>query len=409
MVGQFSPLLIQYMKEALEQKEQVILFQNRRGFAPMIECRTCGWVDILVFSFIGYKTVEIPVNNRTTVNASLSEDATEMDEVVVVGYGTQKKQFLVGSVSSVSNKELLKAPMTNVSNMMTGKLPGVTSIQRSGQPGSDQASILVRGSSTFNDSSPLCLVDGVERMINTVNPNDIASISILKDAATSAIYGVRGANGVILITTKSGSEGATQISYDGSVTFSTNTALPEFLNAQDYIGWHNKAREMDGLAPVWTDEVIAKMKADGTYGETDWVDLLFKNYGFTHQHNISATGGNDRIKHYTSVGLMNQDGIVPNTSYKRFNIRSNIDAKIARNLSFSMNVSGFRENKNAPGYPITNQYDFNPIMQAFYALPIIAPTYKGLPQGYMNGSYTQQPVAAVEQSGYAMNRRIISF
>lgn len=267
--------------------------------------------DILVFSFIGYKTVEIPVNNRTTVNASLSEDATEMDEVVVVGYGTQKKQFLVGSVSSVSNKELLKAPMTNVSNMMTGKLPGVTSIQRSGQPGSDQASILVRGSSTFNDSSPLCLVDGVERMINTVNPNDIASISILKDAATSAIYGVRGANGVILITTKSGSEGATQISYDGSVTFSTNTALPEFLNAQDYIGWHNKAREMDGLAPVWTDEVIAKMKADGTYGETDWVDLLFKNYGFTHQHNISATGGNDRIKHYTSVGLMNQDGIVP--------------------------------------------------------------------------------------------------
>lgn len=95
------------------------------------------------------------------------------------------------------------------------------------------------------------------------------------------------------------------------MTFSTNTALPEFLNAQDYIGWHNKAREMDGLAPVWTDEVIAKMKADGTYGETDWVDLLFKNYGFTHQHNISATGGNDRIKHYTSVGLMNQDGIVP--------------------------------------------------------------------------------------------------
>ena len=361
--------------------------------------------DILVFSFIGYKTVEIPVNNRTTVNASLSEDATEMDEVVVVGYGTQKKQFLVGSVSSVSNKELLKAPMTNVSNMMTGKLPGVTSIQRSGQPGSDQASILVRGSSTFNDSSPLCLVDGVERMINTVNPNDIASISILKDAATSAIYGVRGANGVILITTKSGSEGATQISYDGSVTFSTNTALPEFLNAQDYIGWHNKAREMDGLAPVWTDEVIAKMKADGTYGETDWVDLLFKNYGFTHQHNISATGGNDRIKHYTSVGLMNQDGIVPNTSYKRFNIRSNIDAKIARNLSFSMNVRGFRENKNAPGYPITNQYDFNPIMQAFYALPIIAPTYKGLPQGYMNGSYTQQPVAAVEQSGYIRDTR----
>lgn len=361
--------------------------------------------DVLIFSFIGYKTVEVPVNNRTTINVQMNEDATEMDEVVVIGYGTQKKQFLVGSVSQVSNKELLKAPMTNVSNMMTGKLPGITSIQRSGQPGADQTSIFVRGVSTFNNSSPLCLVDGIERMINTVNPNDIASITILKDAATSAIYGVRGANGVILITTKSGSEGATTISYDGSVTFTTNTALPEFLNAQDYIGWHNKAREMDNLAPLWTDEVIAKMKADGTYGETDWINSLFKSYGFTHQHNISATGGNDRIKHYTSVGLMNQDGIVPNTSYDRINIRSNIDAKIAKNINFSMNVSGFRENKNAPGYPITNQYDFNPIMQAFYTLPILAKTYKGLPQGYMNGSYTQQPIAAVEDSGYIRDTR----
>ena len=168
--------------------------------------------DVLIFSFIGYKTVEVPVNNRTTINVQMNEDATEMDEVVVIGYGTQKKQFLVGSVSQVSNKELLKAPMTNVSNMMTGKLPGITSIQRSGQPGADQTSIFVRGVSTFNNSSPLCLVDGIERMINTVNPNDIASITILKDAATSANYGVRGANGVILITTKSGSEGATTIS-----------------------------------------------------------------------------------------------------------------------------------------------------------------------------------------------------
>lgn len=361
--------------------------------------------DVLIFSFIGYRTMEVPVNNRTAVNVRMEEGATEMDEVIVIGYGAQKKQFVVGSVSQVSNKELLKAPMPNVSNMMTGKLPGVTSIQRSGQPGSDETNIFIRGASTFNNSSPLCLVDGVERMINTVNPNDIETISILKDAATSAIYGVRGANGVILITTKSGSKGATTISYDGSVTFTTNTAIPEFLSAQDYIGWHNKAREMDNLAPLWTEEVLTKMKNDGTYGETDWVNLLFKDYGFTHQHNISATGGNDRIKHYTSVGLMNQDGIVPNTSYDRINIRSNIDARIAKNINFSMNVSGFRENKNSPGYPITNQYDFNPIMQAFYTLPILAQTYKGLPQGYLNGYYTQQPIAAVEDSGYIRDTR----
>ena len=361
--------------------------------------------DVLVYSFLGYKTVEVPVNNRTTVNVQLSEDATEMDEVIVIGYGTQKKQFIVGSVSQVSSKELLKAPMSDVSNQMTGKLPGLTSIQRSGQPGADHTSMLIRGNSTFNDSSPLCLVDGVPSPVDLINPNDIASISILKDAATSAIYGVRGANGVILITTKSGSKGATTISYDGSVTFTTNTALPEFLNAKDYIGWHNKAREMDGLAPLWTDEVLAKMKADGTYGETDWINSLFKNYGLTHQHNISATGGNDRVKHYTSVGMMNQDGIVPNTSFRRISVRTNIDAKIAKNINFNINLSGLRNDKDSPGYPITNQYDFNPIMQAFYALPILAKTYKGLPQGYMNGSYTQQPIAAVEESGYIRDTR----
>ena len=335
----------------------------------------------------------------------LEEDATLVDDVVVIGYGVQKRQFIVGSVSQVSNKELLKAPMTNVSNMMTGKLPGVTSIQRSGQPGKDETTIFVRGASTFKDSSPLCIVDGVERMINTVNPNDIESISILKDAATSAIYGVRGANGVILITTKSGSKGEAVISYDGSVTFTTNTAMPEMLNAKDYIGWHNKAREMDGLDPLWTDEVIAGMKEKGIYGDTDWLDLLFKNYGFTHQHNISASGGTEKIKYYTSIGLMNQDGIVPNTSYKRYNVRANIDAKIARNLNLSVNLSGFRQKTHAPGYTLATQNDYSPISQAIYALPILAPTYKGMPQGYQVGSYTHQPITAINQSGYMDTQR----
>lgn len=361
--------------------------------------------DVLIFSFLGYKTEELSVHGRKTLNVVLDEDATLVDEVLVVGYGTQKRQFLVGSVSSVSNKELLKAPMSNVSNMMTGKLPGVTSIQRSGQPGSDGTAILVRGVSSFNSSTPLCIVDGVERMINTVNPNDIESISILKDAATSAIYGVRGANGVILITTKSGSKGAAQISYDGSVTFSTNVAMPEMLNARDYIGWHNKAREMDNLDPLWTDERIALMKEKGIYGDTDWLDLLFKNYGFTHQHNISARGGTDNIKYYTSIGLMNQDGILPNTSHKRYNVRANIDARIAKNLSLNVNLSGFRTDTHAPGYSLAKQNDFSPISQAIYALPLLAPTYNGLPQGYQGGTYTHQPVAAVNQSGYQDVRR----
>ena len=179
--------------------------------------------DILVFSLMGYKEQEVKVGNRTKIDVLLEEDENILQEVLVVGYGTQKKEFVVGSVSQVNSKDLLKAPNTNVSTMLTGRLAGVTAVQTTGIPGGDAASLLVRGTSTFNDSSPLVLVDGVERSMTYLNPNDIETVSILKDAATAAIYGVRGANGVILVTTKSGSRGKAQIVYDGSVSFDTNT------------------------------------------------------------------------------------------------------------------------------------------------------------------------------------------
>lgn len=361
--------------------------------------------EVLVFSYLGYKTQEITIGNRNIINVRLDEDATQMDEVVVLGYGVQKRQFIVGSVSQVSGKELTVVPMTNVSNMMTGKLPGVTSIQRSGTPGSDETTIFVRGASTFTNSSPLCIVDGVERMINTVNPNDIASISILKDAATASIYGMRGANGVILITTKSGSEGPATISYDGSVTFTQNTAMPELLNAEDYIFWHNKARELDNMNPLYSTETIRSMKEQGIYGNTDWLSKIFKNFGLTHQHNLSATGGTKRIKYYSSIGMLNQDGILRNTSYERYNVRSNIDANIARNLNFSINIGAFYENRELPGYNIGSQSEFSPITAAIYALPILTDTYEGIPVSYNNGSSEQSPVAALEKSGFQKFRR----
>lgn len=361
--------------------------------------------DVLVFSCLGYKDKEVAAGKRSKIDITIEEDATKLNEIVVVGYATQRKQFVVGSVSQVNSKELIKAPMTNVSNLMTGKLPGLTTIQRSGKPGADEASITIRGYSTFTDSSPLTLVDGVPRAINTLNPNDIASISVLKDAATSAIYGVRGANGVILVTTKSGSEGKPKLTYDGSVTFTKNTAMPELLNASDYIGWHNKARELDGLDPLWTDATIQKMKEDGIYGETDWLDLLFKNHGFTHQHNISATGGNARTTYYVSLGYLDQDGIVDNTSYKRYNVRSNVKTKIAENLNLSLNITAYQDKYENPGLYMNSQNEFNPISQAIYAIPIIAPTYDGMAQGYYDGSYTEQPVAAIEQSGYQHQRQ----
>lgn len=262
----------------------------------------------------------------------------------------------------------------------------------------------MRGFSTFNDSSPLCIVDGVERPFNNLNPNDIASVSVLKDAATAAIYGVRGANGVILVTTKSGSQGYASISYDGSVTFTQNTAMPKMLNAEDYIYWHNKARELDNLAPYWTPENLARMEQMGILGDTDWLSKIYKKFGLTHQHNISVSGGTDKVKYYSSVGLMNQDGILRNTDFKRYNMRGNVDAKITRNLTFAINMSVAHTERNWPGLSISPQSEFSPVTQAFYALPLLKETYEGKPLGYTNGSYTYTPLAALEDAGYQNQR-----
>ena len=198
-----------------------------------------GADPVLVFSMVGYKETSVSVGNRSTINVVLELDSTFLEDAVVVGYGQQKKEMLIGSVSQVTSKDLMKAPATNVSGMLAGRLAGMTSIQSTGTPGADGATLLVRGLSTFNNSSPLVIIDGVEGQINYLNPNDVASITVLKDASTAAIYGVRGANGVILVTTKSGGEGDTKISYDGSATFTNNTAMPQFCNAEQFIYYHN--------------------------------------------------------------------------------------------------------------------------------------------------------------------------
>ena len=304
---------------------------------------------VLVYSLLGYKDAEVRVDGRTVINVRLEDDSTLLSEVLVVGYGTQKKEFMVGSVSQVNSKDLLKAPNTNVSTMLAGRLAGVTAVQSTGIPGGDQASILVRGLSTFNNAAPLVIVDGVERSMNSLNPNDIASVTVLKDAATAAIYGVKAANGVILVTTKTGTSGAINIIYDGSVSFDNNTVTPDLLNAEEYIYWHNKAREMDGQAPYWTEERIASLKERGLYGETDNWGLLYKNFGLTQQHTVTATGGTDKINYYTSIGYLGQEGIMRNTAYQRYNVRANITANLAKGLKYNINISAANADRSWPG------------------------------------------------------------
>ena len=358
----------------------------------------------LVFSYIGYEKQEIALNGRTVLKVILKENVKTTDEVVIVGYGTQKKKFLIGSVSQVGSKELNVSPMTNLSNMMTGKLPGLTSVQRTGIPGNDQTTLAIRGLSTFLDSSPLVLVDGVERMINTVNPNDVENISILKDAATSAVYGVKAANGVILVTTKKGASGKAKISYDGSVTVQKNTAFPKFLNGPDYIYWYNKASNMDGYGPTYNADIQTKVMnnydPEGKYANTDWIDALFKDHGLTQQHNVSASGGSENIKYYASLGIMDQKGIIENTSYKRYNVRSNIDGNITKELSFQLNLAGFFEKRHWPGISMSPEAYQNPIQQAIYALPIIPIYYQDEYTAWFNGTTTQSPISTIRNSGY---------
>ncbi len=299
--------------------------------------------DVLKFSFIGMRTQEIPVAGKDIINVKLSDETIGVDEVVVVGYGTQKKTSLIGSVSSVNSTELVKAPLSNVSQALVGKLPGLVTRQSSGQPGNDGVDMYIRGFGSLNSNAPMILVDGVERSFNNLDPSEIESVTILKDASASAVYGVRGANGVILVTTKRGKESKPVITYTTSYTLSSNTRMPTYLNGEEYVKWYNYADEINGRQHTFPDAVVNKITngdPDGIYGNTDWIKLMIKKSAPTQQHNLSLNGGNKDVKYFVSLGYLNQDGIIDRVDYSRYNIRSNLDAKVNEEITMSLNVSG---------------------------------------------------------------------
>lgn len=353
----------------------------------------------LLISFIGYKEQTVALNGRSNVEVTLQDDSEMLEDVVVVGYGMQKKVSVTGSVSAVSGADLVKAPMTNVSNLLTGKVSGITAVQTNGRPGEDGASIKVRGVNDFANSGPLILVDGVKMDMNLVNPNDIESVSILKDAS-AAIYGVEGANGVILITTKKGQEGIANISYSGTFSWVHNTALPEFCDAEEYIYWHNKARIMDGEAPYYDADILRRVKEaapDDYLGNTNWFKEIFRT-GFTQQHNVSATGGGKNTSYFVSGGVMDQQGTMRGTNYRRYNVRSNLEMKVAKNMRFASTIAAYRTEKDYPNVDMSEQSVYNPSAEAVYMLPIFQKEYQGIPVGY--GMAGKNPVAAIEKSGF---------
>ena len=306
----------------------------------------------LRISYIGYITQTIKTHGAGKYDIVLKEDNKTLDEVVVVGYGTQKKVNLSGSVSSVDVGKLTESrPIVNVSQALAGMAAGVQVTSGNNRPGDDNASILVRGQGTLNNSSPLIIIDGVEAGINTVNPQDIASMSILKDAASASIYGSRAANGVILITTKKGEAGSLKIDYNGYVSFeSIRKTLTPVSNYANYMGLVNEGLSNSGLSTVFSQTSIDAWRNDAgknptLYPNTDWIDETFKNSTSTN-HIISLSGGSDKIKVYGSFGYMDNPGVMENTGTTKYNGRFNMEANVKPWLTVGMQLSGYVSNSD---------------------------------------------------------------
>lgn len=293
--------------------------------------------DIIVVSFIGYVTQEIKYTGQATLAVNLVEDSQALEEVVVVGYGVQKKVNMTGSVGQMDAKQLEARPITNVAQGLQGAMPGVTITAGGGRPGSG-TTIRVRGTGTLNNSNPYILVDGIETgTLNSVDPNDIESISVLKDAASAAIYGSKASNGVILITTKRGKSGKPTISYNGYVSFQKPSDLPELLSSYDYARLYNEIRHENRFS-----EEDLKLFKDGSspysHPNTNWYDEIFKT-GLQHSHNVNISGGTDDLKYMASVGYLDEDGTLPNATRQQFNGRTNLDMKISDRLKVRLNMA----------------------------------------------------------------------
>ena len=351
----------------------------------------------LVVSFVGFRTRELPVDDRSAYEVTLEDDVTRLEEVVVVGYGTQKKISVTGAVSQIRGEELLKAPVTNVTNLLAGRVPGIISLQQSGQPGSDGASLLVRG------NAAKYIVDGVDRPFSEIDPNDIASVSVLKDAASAAVYGLD-AGAVIIVTTKRGQAAPSRINFTASYGLSMNTEMLELLDAPQYAYWYNKARVMDGNAPIFSQEHVRKMLAgeDG-WGNTNWYEKTF-GVGTNAQYNVNASGGTENVKYYASLGYFNQTGNVDRFNYERINLRSNIDARIAQHLTLTFDVSGRLEHRDRPFFSASPNDWFNIPQLAIRSLPFVPETWEGLPVSTRTSSSFVSAQAAIDDSGYRKER-----
>jgi len=348
---------------------------------------------VLEITSIGFVSQKVTLQQQTDIAIVMEPDISGMDDIVVVGYGTQKKTDLTGSVASVDGKEVVKSSATNITNSLAGRLPGITAVNGNGKPGSG-SQITIRGVSTFGDNSALIVVDGIVRSFDQIDPNEIESISILKDASATAVYGSRAANGVILVTTKRGKSGKPTISYNGFAGIQNPTIYPKLMSGPEYAQTKNVARQNMGLPPAYTDEEMQDI-LQGRVQEQNWYDLTLNKRAFQTQQNISVNGGTDAIKYFMSAGYMHQDGLYDNLNYKRYTVRSNVDARINKNFNVSLDIDASRRDNNGSGY--SPEAIFSDIMAAY--------PYDRLynPDGTVYYTREQHPVEEIK-TGYQKGR-----
>ncbi|WP_209402366.1 TonB-dependent receptor [Pseudozobellia sp. WGM2] len=304
---------------------------------------------VLVVSYIGFLSKEIIVDNPANMSITLEEDAALLDEVVVIGYGQQKRSDISGSVSEVQQEEIARNPTPNLSNALVGQTTGIIATQRSGEPGRDGSNILIRGIGTTGDASPIYVIDGIVRSardFSQLNSNEIESFSILKDAASAAVFGVRGGNGVVLVTTKRGKAGKMSIRVSSSLGVQERTREPDFLNSYEYSKLYNEALVNQGDEPIHSAEDLEKFRTGSnpdTHPDVNWFSVL-NNTALLRTNSIDASGGSEKLTFATSFGYLTQDGLIPSDNFKRYNFRSNIDANVTNTTKLAFDISGRNEN-----------------------------------------------------------------
>ncbi|HPR32560.1 MAG TPA: SusC/RagA family TonB-linked outer membrane protein, partial [Prolixibacteraceae bacterium] len=338
--------------------------------------------ESLSFSFIGMVAREIPVKNQTVIDVTLSTDVENIEEVVVVGYGVQSKESVVGAISQVSGEKLQAMKMGgSLENSLQGSLPGLTVISTDPTPGEESLNgitMLIRGSSSLVSNAPLVIVDGVERSFSNLDPNEVATISILKDASATAVYGIKGANGVIIVTTKRGRTGAVQLELSAEVSLKEPTRLPKYLNSYETLQLRNEAYRNDGLWNMMvSDEVLEHYRTGDSpwlYSDFDWMGFLFKP-GWDQNYNVNARGGNDFVQYFVSLGYLHEGDIYTvgdlfpykydryNAHYfhDRYNFRNNLDFNISKTTKLSVNLGGNIKQWGRPFDNYTQETWFNPV------------------------------------------------